>query len=174
MSRISPVDESTAGPEQRKTLAWIEQHYGAATNMKRTLVRSPVSLRALLEWYPLRDEVAAFLGDRGVVLFCHAISTGNACLLCSTYFRRELIAAGEDPAALVVDEPLAAVVDYGAALARDANDIDEALWARLSAAYDDEQLVALTAFGALMIATNVLNNALRVEVDSALQAFAAA
>jgi alkylhydroperoxidase family enzyme len=133
-----------------------------------------VSLNALLQWYPLRDAVKAFLGERGITLFCHAISTGNACPLCSTYFRRELIDAGEDPASLVITEPLAAVVDYGAALASDPNGIDDALWARLTAAFDGTQLVDLTTFGTLMIATNVFNNALGIDLDASLLAYSAA
>lgn len=140
MSRITPLEFSTATAPHLNTLHAIEAAYGSATNMKRTLARSPVSLLALLQWYPLRDEVKAFLGERGITLFCHAVSTGSACLLCCTYFRRELIDAGEDPAHLVLAEPLAAVVDYGAALATDPHGIDDALWARLTAAYDDTQL----------------------------------
>jgi alkylhydroperoxidase family enzyme len=174
MSRISPLEFSSASPEQLATLRSIEAGYGSATNMKRTAARSPVSLNALLQWYPLRDAVKAFLGERGITLFCHAISTGNACLLCSTYFRRELIDAGEDPASLVITEPLAAVVDYGAALASDPNGIDDALWARLTAAFDDTQLVDLTTFGTLMIATNVFNNALGIDLDASLLAYSAA
>ena len=38
------------------------RHHGRMTNMKRTLAHSPVALRAFMEWYPLRDEVAEFLG----------------------------------------------------------------------------------------------------------------
>ncbi|MGA2742268.1 MAG: hypothetical protein ABSG65_33115 [Bryobacteraceae bacterium] len=41
------------------------------TNMKRTLAYSPAALRAYMEWYPLRDEVAGFLGDRLDVLSPH-------------------------------------------------------------------------------------------------------
>jgi alkylhydroperoxidase family enzyme len=171
MSRIFPLEFSSSTAEQQLTLRSIESDYGTATNMKRTLARSPVSLHALLQWYPLRDEVKAFLGERGINLFCHAVSTGSACVLCSTYFRRELIDAGEDPAHLVIAEPLAAVVDYGAALATNPNGIDEGLWARLTAAYDDPKLVALTAFGTLMIATNVFNNALNVDLDDSLKAY---
>ncbi|MFZ4624795.1 MAG: carboxymuconolactone decarboxylase family protein [Rhodoferax sp.] len=174
MSRIPPLEPGTATPEQQTTLQGLEKAYGSATNMKRTLARSPIALHALLEWYPLRDEVRLFLGERGITLFCHAISTGSACLLCSSYFRRELIDSGEDPAALQIAEPLAAVVDYGAALSTDPNGIDDTLWQRLKAAYDDTQLVALTAFGTLMIATNVFNNALRVDLDDSLRAYSEA
>lgn len=173
MSRIRPLARESATPEQQATLQFIVDHHGTATNMKRVLARSPVALTALLQWYPLRDEVLGFLGERGVTLFCHAISSGSECLLCSTYFRRELIAAGEDPAALVITEPLSAVVAYGARLATQSNAVDDALWQRLRAAYSDAQLVALTAFGTLMIATNVFNNALQVDLDDSLLAYTA-
>jgi hypothetical protein len=45
------------------------------TNMKRTLAHSPLALDVYMTWYPLRDEVASFLGDRLTGLFAHAIST---------------------------------------------------------------------------------------------------
>ena len=64
------------------------------TNMKWTLAHSPVALDALLQWYPLHDEVAPVLGERRTWLFCHAISTAGDCLICSTFFRRLLIDAG--------------------------------------------------------------------------------
>ena len=171
MPRITPLEFDTASPDQLITLRSIETGYGVATNMKRTAARSTPALNALLQWYPLRDAVKAFLGERGVTLFCHAISTGNACLLCSTYFRRVLIDSGEDPANLTIAEPLAAVVDYGAALANDPNAIDDALWARLQAAFNAPQLVDLTTFGTLMIATNVFNNALGIALDEDLLAY---
>ena len=76
--------------------------HGRATNMKRTLARSPVALRSLMTWYDLRDEVVAFLGERATLLFAHAISTGTDCLICSTFFRRLLIDAGDNP-----DDPAA-------------------------------------------------------------------
>ena len=42
------------------------------------------------------------------------------------------------------------------------------LYARLAERFDDEQIVPLTAFGAIMIATNVFNDALRVDLDGYL------
>jgi alkylhydroperoxidase family enzyme len=171
MPRIAPIERFSATTRQHAILLWIEDNHGVATNMKRTLARSPVALQALLQWYPLKDEVLKFLGERGVTLFCHAISTGNACLLCSSYFRRELIEAGEDPAALVLDEPLSAVVDYGAAMVAQPKDIDNEIWTRLEAAHTDAQLVTLTVFGTLMIATNIFNNALRIDLDSSLKPY---
>jgi alkylhydroperoxidase family enzyme len=53
-------------------------------------------------------------------------------------------------------------------MARDPNGVGDDLHGRLARFFTPEQLVALTAFGALMIATNVFNNALRVDLDEYL------
>ncbi len=45
--------------------------------MKWTLAHSPVALDALLQWYPLHDQIAPVLGERRTWLFCHAISTAE-------------------------------------------------------------------------------------------------
>jgi hypothetical protein len=171
MPRIAPITFETATPAERATLAEIAQQYGRATNMKRTMAHSLPALHALLEWYPLHDAVRPFLGERLTALFCHAISTQADCLLCSTYFRRELIASGADPEDLMLDEREQAVVGFGRQLAKDANRVDDALYARLAAYFSPEQIVALTAFAGLMIATNVFNSALKVELDDDLESY---
>jgi hypothetical protein len=61
-------------------------------------------LDALLQRYPLYDEVVPLLGERRAQIFCHAISAQNDCLVCSTFFRRLLADAGDDPDALALDE----------------------------------------------------------------------
>jgi alkylhydroperoxidase family enzyme len=168
MSRIAPLEVHEAGPEARAELDRQLAAHGRVTNMKRTLAHSPTALRALMTWYPLHDRVEAFLGERATTLFAHAISAGTDCLLCSTFFRRILIDAGEDPDALVLNEREQAVVDYGVQLARDANNVSDELYGRLAAFLAPAQLVDLTAFGALMLATNVFNSALRVDLDEYL------
>ena len=124
-----------------------------------------------MTWYDLRDEVATFLGDRATVLFAHAISTGTDCLICSTFFRRLLIDAGDDPDDPRLDEREALVVEFGRQLARDPHGVSDELFGRLSRAFLADQIVALTAFGGLMVATNLFNNALRVDLDEYLWAY---
>jgi alkylhydroperoxidase family enzyme len=46
--------------------------------------------------------------------------------------------------------------------------VPEGAYAPVAAFLDAPQLVALTAFGAMMIATNIVNNALEVELDEYL------
>lgn len=144
------------------------------TNMKNTLAHDRVAFDALMSWYPLRDAVAPFLGDRRVELFCHAVSTQTDCLICSTFFRRLLVERGEDPDALALDPGDELIVDVGRALGRAGSTIPDELFARLRAAYDERQIVLLVAFGALMVATNVVNNALEVPLDDYLQPYRAA
>jgi alkylhydroperoxidase family enzyme len=171
MSRVPPLPEGEASAAARVELDKQLAVHGRVTNMKRTLAHSPVALRALMTWYELRAEVLPFLGERLTTLFAHAVSSQTDCLICSTFFRRILIEVGENPDQLRFDGREQAVVDYGRQLARDANQVGDELFDRLSAYFAPAQVVALTAFGGLMIATNVFNNALQVDLDEYLHPY---
>jgi alkylhydroperoxidase family enzyme len=171
MARIPPLQDADADPAGRAALEGILAAHGRVTNMKRTLARAPVALHALMTWYDLRDEVLPFLGERLTTLFAHAISAGTDCLVCSTFFRRILIDAGEDPEALRLDDWEQAVVDYGRQLAVDPHGVSDELFSRLAVRLRPEQIVALTAFGGLMVATNLFNNALQVDLDEYLHRY---
>ncbi len=170
MSRIAPLDYAGMPPDAR---AAHDRHLQTAriTNMKRTLLHSVPAFDALMTWYDLRDAVKPFLGERLTTLFAHAVSSETDCLICSTFFRRILIESGEDPDALEMDAREAAVVAYGRALAQTPHRVADAVYERVAASFTSEQMVALTAFGALMVATNVINNALGVPLDEYLQPF---
>src|SRR3954469_11640195 len=120
MARIPPLDHDDASPEARAAHDDHKRDVGRITNMKRTLLHSLPAFRALMEWYPLRDTVRPFLGERLTHLFAHAVSAENDCLICSTFFRRLLIESGEDPDALVLDDRERAVVAFGRQLGKDA------------------------------------------------------
>ena len=171
MARIDPIELGEARGQKRDTLERIIATHGRATNMKRTLARSPVALRSLMTWYDVREEVASFLGERATVLFAHAISAGTNCLVCSTFFRRLLIDAGDDPDDLRLDERERLVVEYGRQLARVTDRVGDELFDRLAGAFDADQIVSLTAFGGLMVATNLFNNALQVDLDEYLWSY---
>ncbi len=168
MPRIEPLTYEAIDAGRRAVYDETERTIGHMTNMKRVLLHSVPAFHALMEWYPLHDTIKAFMGERRATLLAHAISVRNDCLLCSTYFRRILIDAGEDPDALVLDERDQAVVDFGQQLAGEGNRVDEATYRRLAAFYTPEQIVALTGFGALMVATNIINSVLNVPLDDYL------
>lgn len=173
MSRITPIEERSAPEESRELAAAHLAAGGRMTNMKWTLARAPVALEALLQWYPLYDQVVPFLGERRTNLFCHAISTQAECLVCSTFFRRILKDAGEDPDALELDDTDELIAELGRRIARDAHAVDDAMHARLREHFDESQVVLLIAFGAIMLATNVFNDAMGVPLDDYLQPYRA-
>ena len=158
-------------PEARAELDRQLAAHGRVTNMKRTLAHSATALHALMTWYPLRDKVAVFLGERATTLFAHAVSAGTDCLICSTFFRRLLLQSGENPDHLVLDEWESAVVAFGRSLAITPHEVPDAVYQPIAEKLTREQIVVLTAFGALMVATNVFNNALRVPLDEYLEPF---
>src|SRR5215217_3852606 len=171
MARIPPLAYGDAPPDARAAHDQHQRDVGRITNMKRTLLHSMPAFHALMEWYPLRDTVQPFLGERLTTLFAHAISAETDCLICSTFFRRMLIQTGENPDRLKLDEREAAVLEYGRALAVSPFKVPDAVYQRVQSYFSPAQIVALTAFGALMVATNVVNNALEVELDEYLQPY---
>jgi alkylhydroperoxidase family enzyme len=171
MARIPPREYAELDPPMRAEYDLQISTSGRVTNLKRTLAHSPVAFRALMQWYALRDEVRPFLGERLTTLFAHAISAQTDCLICSTFFRRLLIDAGEDPDRLRLDDREQVVVEYGRQLVKDPNGVSDELYGRLARHFQPREIVALTAFGGLMIATNVFNNALRVDLDDYLQPY---
>jgi alkylhydroperoxidase family enzyme len=173
MTWIPPLDERGAPEQSRAVAAAHAATGGRMTNMKWTLAHSPASLEALLQWYPLHDEVAPLLGERRTQLFCLAISVQNDCLICSTFFRRLLADSGDDPDALALDDLDTLIVDFGRRLATDPHSVDEEMRRRLSAEFSDAEIVLLTSFGAIMVATNVVNDALGVPLDGYLEPYRA-
>ena len=171
MPRIRPVEYAESSPAVRAAHDQVVREHGRITNMKRTLLHSLPAFQALMEWYPLRDTVQPFLGERLTTLFAHAISADNDCLVCSTFFRRILRESGEDPDRFTLDEREKLVVEFGRQLAKPFSRVSDDLYAQLAAAFSDEQIVALTAFGAMMIASNVFNSALNVDLDGYLEPY---
>lgn len=171
MPRIAPLDPDAAPPDARAAADAHVRNHARMTNMKRTLLQSLPAFKALMEWYSLRDTVQPFLGERLTTLFAHAISAETDCLICSTFFRRMLIQTGENPERLRLDERETAVLEFGRALAVSPFKVRDEVYQPLTGYFSPAQIVALTAFGAMMVATNVVNNALDIELDDYLQPY---
>ena len=168
--RIQQIDYATAPEATRRA---HDEHLKVAriTNMKRTLLRSVPAFDALMTWYTLRDAVIPILGDRLTTIFAHAISAETDCLICSTFFRRILIESGENPDQLTLDTREQAIVDFGRRLGQSPFTVPDEVFAPIREMFDDEQIVTITAFGALMVATNVVNNALEIPLDEYLEPY---
>lgn len=168
MARIKPVQQGEASGDARKAFDEGLARWGRMTNMKRTLLHSLPSYHALMEWYPLFDTIKPFLGERLAIIFAHAISAETDCLICTTFMRRILMNWGENPNELKLDQMGELLVSFGRAIAQPGNRVPEVLYQKLAQRFTPEQIVALTAFAGLMVATNIINNVLQVDLDEYL------
>ncbi|KAA9349598.1 carboxymuconolactone decarboxylase family protein [Larkinella humicola] len=167
MSRVTPLPREVAPPDVQ---AAYDQHVAdypgsRITNMKATLGRSLLSFEVYMQWYPLYEQIREILGNRLAYLYAHAISQGSNCPLCTTFFRRIMIDNGEKPEDLLLSSHEQLLVDFGSEIARSKGEVPDLLFDPVQALYSDAQLVALVAFAGQMIATNVFNNVLEVEID---------
>ncbi len=168
MGFLSFTEYESASPEVRREYDDQVRRNGRITNMKRTLLHSVPAFKAYMEWYTLRDLVVPFVGDRGVALFCHAISYGNGCLICTLFFRKILVDTGDNPDNPRLDETEQLLVDFGSQIARDPHAVSDSIYARLAARFSEEQIVLLIAFAGIMYATNLFNTIARVPLDEVL------
>ena len=171
MPRIPTIEYEQTSGEVRATFDQGLVKYGHMTNMKRTMLHSLPTFQALMEWYPLFDVIKTFIGERLGIIYAHAISVESDCLLCNTFMRRVLIDWGEDPNQLVLDERGQVLVDFGRAIAKQGNRVPDELYQRVAGFFNPSQIMALTGFASLMIATNIINNVLEVELDEYLYAY---
>ena len=82
------------------------------------------------------------------------------CRICSTFFRRLLIDAGEDPAALAARRLRRADRGLRAPARRPTRMVDDCSTRACAERLRHSQIVTLIASGAIMVATNVFNDAL--------------
>lgn len=168
MAYISQLKYDDAPAATKKVIdEWVKEH-GSLTNMKETLIHSVPAFHALMEWFPLEETIEEFLGERAVNFFCYAISTTNDCLLCSVFFKKILDDAKIDFEHFDFTEEEKVLIDYGRAIVQDANNVGEEIFSRLKKFWNEEQIVSITAFATIMIATNLINKTLQIELDEEL------
>lgn len=172
MPRIFPLNIKTAPAEITISFNQHKLEYnGRITNMKATLGHSFTSFKAYMQWYPLYEDVKKVLGPRLASLFAWSVSEASDCPLCSTYFRKVIIEAGEDPQQLVLSQEDNALLTYGAAIAEHKGFVSDEVYEPIAARFKDREIVLLTAFAGIMIATNIFNNVMRTDIDEYLHPF---
>lgn len=172
MSHISEIDYASAPEAIRAAHDEEVRVRGRMTNMKRTLLHSPVAHRIYAEWFTLRDLLHPVVPDRALWIFSMAISKASKAAIPVAFFRRALIGAGFAPEALELSDDEAVLDAFGTAIVRDSNAVPGAIWDKLKARFDEATLVNLVAFAGIMLATAVFNNVVGVEFDAELDGFA--
>ena len=169
MPRIKPLQPEQLSADTKQAFEkHVTEHHSKITNMKATMGRSVLTFHIYMQWYDLYGQVKSIVGERAAYLFAHAISLGSNCPLCTTYFRKLIIEKGEDPAALALTEAEQHLLDFGSAMANNKGEVPADVYGAISKQYTEEQIILLVGFAGQMIATNIFNNALHVEIDGYL------
>lgn len=167
MAQISQLDLVDATQAQRDAHDEEIRLRGRMTNMKRTLMHSPVALRVYGEWFSLRDELAPVIGDRAILTLCLAISTQMNNVVGMGFMRRGLagLTDGDVPAHQI---DLDVIGTFGRAFAANPKSIPADIWTRLREELPERTLVDLTALAGIMAATNAFVDAVGTEPDPEL------
>lgn len=172
LPRIPPLPEANASPETKQAYHHHKLNYhGRITNMKSTLGHSTIAFEAYMQWYPLYEEVKKILGERLSPQYAWSISEASDCPLCSTYFRKTIIEAGENPEHLILSEQDRQVLSFGAAIALNKGFVPDEIYQPIAKQYSEQAMVILIAFAGIMIATNIFNNVIHTEIDEYLYPF---
>src|SRR5215510_8921667 len=147
MPRIQPLSES-----ERTQPTWqaFEKHtdeYSARiTNMKATLAHSLLAFDIYMQWYPLYAEVEKILGKRLAYLYAYSISYASDCPLCSTFFRKIIIDAGEKPEALELTPSEQKLLEFGSNISKNLGNIEDSVYNAIAAQFNKKEMVILIAF----------------------------
>jgi hypothetical protein len=139
--------------------------------MKATLAHSLLAFDVYMRWYPLYTEVETILGKRLACLYAYSISYASDCPLCSTFFRKIIIDAGERPEALELTPSEQRLLEFGSSISKHHGNIADSVYEAIATQFNKKELVILVAFAGQMIATNVFSNVTETDIDEYLFAY---
>ncbi len=169
MARINPINQNEISPSVQSAFErHIKEYNARITNMKATLGHSLLAFEVYMQWYPLYEQVEIILGKRLAYLYAYSISKASDCSLCSTFFRKIIIDAGEKPENLVLAPSQKDIIDFGNSIAKYQGNINDHLYNSIAQKYSKSDMVILIAFAGQMIATNVFSNVIETDIDEYL------
>lgn len=183
MARIEPVDPATAPAAVAAALERVRRELPLFVNQMATLAHLPGLVVRLVDLYAALPK-ESLLPRPLVELAILTVSSLNACEYCLIHHAVLGARYGLTPVQVHAfrtggwrelplgdDERL--VIEYAEQVTRDANRVDDQLFARLRARFSEPQVVELTVRIALCGFFNRLNQALRIDVEpDAVAAFA--
>lgn len=169
MARINPINQNEISPSVQSAFErHIKEYNARITNMKATLGHSLLAFEVYMQWYPLYEQVEIIIGKRLAYLYAYSISKASDCPLCSTFFRKIIIDAGEKPENLVLAPSQKDIIDFGNSIAKYQGNINDHLYNSIAQKYSKSDMVILIAFAGQMIATNVFSNVIETDIDEYL------
>src|SRR6476660_9448450 len=144
MARIQAISESErTQPVWKAFEKHTEEYNTKITNMKATLVHSLLVFDVYMQWYPLYAEVETILGKRLAYLYAYSISYASDCPLCSTFFRKIIIDAGEKPEALEVTPSEQKVLEFGSSISKHHGKIPDDVYNATATQFNKKDMIIL-------------------------------
>ncbi len=172
MARIKPVTSTALSPVTKQAFDdHVKKYQARITNMKAVLGHSLPAFEVYMQWYPLYEEIKKILGERLAYLYAWSISLASNCPLCSTYFRKIIIDAGENPENLELTAAEQEVLNFGSSIAQQQGLIEDDIYNKVSERYTEKEMVLLIAFAGQMIATNIFSNTIKTDIDEYLKGY---
>jgi hypothetical protein len=171
MSRVSAVEPGQGSPEQDAAYKDEIARVGQVTNMKKAILHSLPAYRTYKGFYELQKATKDLVGVRAFNVFAYAISTGSDCVLCATFFRRLLKEAGIEPRDFTPTEIEAVLLKVGQAIGERRGKLSDDIWQELRRHFDESGVATLIGFAGTMVATNIFNSVLEVDLDDYLEPF---
>lgn len=163
MARINPINYNTAS-EKIKSVYDEYIKKAPMNNMKLTLLNNPVAFKTLMGFHEVLAEAKKFLGELDANLFCYAISFENDCMVCSAIFKKFLDDMGIEFEGMVFTPVQQALVSFGRNVADNPHEVYDDQIEELKEFFTDEQIVVITSLAAMMIASNIINTVLDVDM----------
>ena len=181
MARVSLIDPEKAPENVREAIRVHLAQGRKLTNEKLTLLHNVNAFNAVEAGsYNLDDDLQKLIGSLDGDLYEYAISVSNDCLVCSTYFAKLLREKyGLDPKTYKLTKRQDMLMHFAQKMGRDPKSITDEEFTALKEDFlenggkngepvteekAEEIMVVLVAMGAMMVANNYVNDALRVDV----------
>lgn len=171
MSRIPPVDPTTATGKARELLAGVQKSLGATPNLYRVVAQSPAALEGVLGLAGalargrlgprLREQIALAVAEMNGCDYCLSAHTalGKGVRLSDSELSLARQARASDPR----DE---AALRFAARVVERRGRVEDGDLAEVRhAGFDDGQIVEIVADAVLNVFTNYLNQVARTEID---------
>jgi len=171
MSRVSSIEQGQGSPEQVAAYNDEIARVGQVTNMKKAILHSLPAYRTYKGFYDLQKAAKELVGLRAFNVFAYAVSTGSDCVLCATFFRRLLKEEGIEPRDFNPTEIEAVLLKVGRTIGESRGKLPDDVWQELTKYFDEAGIVTLIGFAGTMVATNIFNSVLEVDLDEYLEPF---
>lgn len=169
MARIRPLDIHGLSPSVRVVLGrHLQQHNVRLTHSTATLAYSLVSLETYLQWQPLYEELENLLGKRTARFYGLALAQAIESPLCVAFFWKRIIDSGENPETAALSREEQNLIDFATSLAKFNGHIADHVYNAIAVRYAEKDLVLLTAFSGLMVASSIFNNVFEIDLDEEL------